>query len=56
MRFAVVGCGYIAPRYLETLGDHPGLELVGVTDRQPERAEALAGRHAILFEVAGEFA
>ena len=45
MRFAVVGCGYIAPRYLETLGDHPGLELVGVTDRRPERAGALAGRH-----------
>lgn len=44
MKIAIVGCGYVADHYMETLADHRNLELMGVTDRDPARAEALA-RH-----------
>ena len=45
MRFAVVGCGYVADFYLATLASHPELELVGVFDRDPERARRFAEFH-----------
>ncbi|MCG5211967.1 Gfo/Idh/MocA family protein [Streptosporangium sp. KLBMP 9127] len=44
---AVVGCGYVADFYLNTLEDHPGLTLVGVHDRIAERAVLAAGRHGV---------
>jgi predicted dehydrogenase len=47
MRIAVVGCGYVAQFYLDTLPRHPNLELVAATDRDPERARALAERAGV---------
>ena len=42
MRIAIVGCGYVADHYLETLPDHPRLALQGVADLNLNRAEAVA--------------
>ncbi len=42
MRVAIVGAGNIATPYAERIAAADGLELVGVTDVQPGRAEALA--------------
>jgi predicted dehydrogenase len=45
MRFAIVGCGYVADFYMSTLGNHKQLELAGVYDRNPERARAFSEFH-----------
>lgn len=45
MRFAIVGCGYVADYYLATLANHPELELTGVFDRDASRAERFARHH-----------
>lgn len=42
MRIAIVGCGFVANFYLKTLPSHPELELLGVTDRQGDRATKFA--------------
>jgi len=42
VKIGIIGCGYVADHYLKTLGSHPGLELLGVTDIKPERAAAVA--------------
>jgi predicted dehydrogenase len=42
MRIAIIGCGYVADFYLETLKAHPELTVAGVMDRNQERAEACA--------------
>lgn len=47
MRIAVVGCGFVADYYLSTLRNHPGLEVAGVFDRDPERAERFARFHRL---------
>ncbi|RUL88927.1 Gfo/Idh/MocA family protein [Tautonia sociabilis] len=47
MRIAIVGCGYVADYYVTTLANHPELELVGVSDRDPERAERFARHHGL---------
>ncbi len=47
MRFAIVGCGYVADYYLATLVNHPELELTGVFDRDPERAHRFASHHGL---------
>jgi predicted dehydrogenase len=47
MRFAIVGCGYVADYYLATLPNHPGLELAGVFDRDPERLRRFAAHHRV---------
>ena len=39
VRFAIVGCGVIAPMHARAIGDVPGAELVAVVDVVPERAE-----------------
>lgn len=44
MRIAIVGCGYVAAHYLETLHEHSNLTLMGVTDLDKSRAEALRKR------------
>ena len=44
MRIGVVGTGYVFDLYMATLGRHPELEIVGVTDRDAGRA-AQVGRH-----------
>jgi predicted dehydrogenase len=47
MRFAIVGCGYVADFYIDTLPAHPELELLGVFDRDPARAERFARFHGL---------
>jgi len=47
MRFAIVGCGYVADFYLRTLRNHPELELTGVFDRDAARAERFAAFHRL---------
>jgi predicted dehydrogenase len=42
VRIALVGCGFVADYYLSTLPNYPELELVGVTDRNAERAAKFA--------------
>ncbi|WP_313927397.1 Gfo/Idh/MocA family oxidoreductase [Pseudoxanthomonas sp.] len=37
MRIAIIGCGFVADLYMETLRKHADLELVGVWDRDPVR-------------------
>jgi len=46
-RIAVVGCGYVAASYLDTLGHHPELSLVAVCDRDAERREAYALHYGV---------
>ncbi len=41
----IAGCGNIAPRYAENLVTYPEIELVGFTDIDTARAEALAAQH-----------
>src|SRR6186997_2721777 len=47
MRVAIVGCGFVADYYIQTLPNHPGLELVGVMDRDPKRAERFARYYSL---------
>ncbi len=47
MRIAIVGCGFVADYYLKTLPNHPELELVGVMDRDQERASRFAAYHSV---------
>jgi len=47
MNIAVIGCGYVADHYLETLVNHPSLRLLGVCDRQRRRAEILADHYGV---------
>ncbi|MGF1478681.1 MAG: Gfo/Idh/MocA family protein [Cyanophyceae cyanobacterium] len=47
MRIAIVGCGFVADYYLSTLPLHPELELVGVMDRNQERAARCAARRSL---------
>lgn len=42
MKIAIVGCGFVADYYLSTLSLYPQLELVGVTDKVPERMQAFS--------------
>lgn len=42
MKIAVVGCGYVFDHYMETLPDHPDLELTGVFDRDGDRLKTVA--------------
>ncbi|MFN8185171.1 MAG: Gfo/Idh/MocA family oxidoreductase [Candidatus Nanopelagicales bacterium] len=49
MRVALVGCGRIAQRHAELLGNGhiPGLELAGVADVVPQRAQDLGERYGV---------
>jgi predicted dehydrogenase len=44
VRIAVVGCGYVATSYAETLIHHPELKLVAVCDCVRQRAQVFANR------------
>lgn len=44
---AIIGCGFVADLYLETLRKHAQLELHGVFDCDPGRSFAFARRHAV---------
>jgi predicted dehydrogenase len=43
----VVGCGAISPTYVKALRAQPAVRLVGVADRDPAAASALARRHGL---------
>jgi predicted dehydrogenase len=45
LRVGVVGCGVISDAYARDMGTFPEIELVGVTDLLPERAEKLASKY-----------
>lgn len=44
---AIVGCGYVADRYLEALRRYPGLGPVGAYDRDPSRAAQFSAYHGV---------
>ena len=44
---AIIGCGFVADFYSGTLPLHPELQLIGVFDKQAERAAKLAARHNV---------
>ena len=41
-KVAIIGCGFVADLYMASLRLHPGIEVVGVFDRDPARARAFA--------------
>ena len=43
----IVGCGFVADFYADTLPLHPELHLAAVTDRDPARAQAFARYHGV---------
>jgi predicted dehydrogenase len=47
MNIAIVGCGFVADYYLETLPVHPNLKLLGVTDRDPDRVARFSSFHSV---------
>lgn len=47
MRIALVGCGYVADLYMVMLRHHPELRLLGVMDRDAERARIFAEVHGL---------
>ena len=47
MNIAIVGCGFLADYYLTTLPGYPVLELIGVMDRDPDRAARFAQFHHV---------
>jgi predicted dehydrogenase len=47
MNVAIVGCGFVADYYLVTLAGYPELNLIGVTDRDPDRAERFSRFHQL---------
>lgn len=47
MGIAIVGCGNIASFYFATLHRHPQLQLVGINDRDPKRAEIYSRYYAV---------
>jgi predicted dehydrogenase len=47
MRIGFVGCGYTADLYMPSIKRYPQLELVAVTDRNQERAQAFGNYYTI---------
>lgn len=45
MRFAIIGCGRIAPKHAESIVAIPEAELVAVCDIVPEKAQAFADKY-----------
>lgn len=43
----IVGCGFVSDYYLRSLAAYPDLSVVGVADRDPARARAVADVHAV---------
>lgn len=42
MKFGIIGCGYVFDHYMSTLARHPGLELAGIADIDPDRLHKAA--------------
>lgn len=47
MKIAIVGCGFVADYYLNTLSFHPELELTGVTDIDKNRLDSFSAYHSV---------
>jgi len=47
MRIAMVGCGYVADYYMQSLPLYPALELAAAFDRDPARAAVFTAYHGI---------
>ena len=47
MNIAIVGCGYVADMYMQTLPGLPGITLLGAWDRNPQRLAAFTACHKI---------
>jgi len=47
MRIAIVGCGFVADFYMQSLKLYPSLELVAVHDQVPAHAERFVAHHRI---------
>lgn len=47
LNIGIVGCGYVADHYMETFHFHPQLKLIGITDKDPARAEVLAKHYKL---------
>lgn len=43
----LVGCGFVADMYMDSLAEHPELKAVAVFDRDPERLAAFASFHKL---------
>lgn len=55
MRIAIVGCGFVADYYLKTLPANPTLTLLGVMDRDRDRAERFSKYHSVrIYHSLGE--
>jgi predicted dehydrogenase len=42
---AIVGCGYVADKYMQSLPRYPELKLIGVFDREESRALKFSAYH-----------
>jgi len=47
MKIGVIGCGYVFDHYMTTLPRHPGIEIIGVMDRNMERAQAVGNYYGL---------
>ena len=47
MGLAIIGCGFVADFYLKTMQIHPELKLMGVMDRNKERAIHFSHYHSV---------
>ena len=47
MNIAIVGCGFISSAYIETLVNHPNLQLKGVYDHVPDRMEKVSQHYKV---------
>lgn len=47
MRIGIVGCGYVFDHYMTTLPGHAGLEIAGISDRDPKALARAAGYHGL---------
>lgn len=51
MQIALIGCGYVADLYMNTLPHHPDLHITGVYDRQLKRAQQFSSYYGVgLYE------
>jgi predicted dehydrogenase len=47
MRIAIIGCGFVADFYMRTINLYPNLELVGVMDRNSDRASKFSTFYSV---------
>ena len=47
MNIAIIGCGFVADYYLATLKLHPELVLLGVMDKDEQRASRFGSFHGV---------